>query len=137
VIFCRFAAGAALVAVTACHDETEEAAKADVGRVSRQVKLLRDAPNPDKAPRLSALRQTTCADPEVCVMKQLCTEAYTEQSAALDAIASVQHAASEPAELPPEAAQLLSRAEASLKHATDLTRQCADSEAALRRKYAL
>ncbi len=133
-----FAIAALSAAFCACKTEKDEAARAEAGRVAHQVDQLRDAPNAAKPPFLKELEQLACVTPDVCALKQACVDAYTVQKHALDAIASVRHAAEQTgSEIPEGAALVLSQAEAELARARALATQCADKEAAARRSYGL
>ena len=116
--------------------EKDEAARAEAGHVARQVKLLRDADNAQKPVLLKALDQTPCTLDGVCAVKRTCSEAYTLQETALDALSAVRHALQGVAPgMDERETALLSQAEAALTRAKELTTKCADLEAALRRQY--
>ncbi|HEX3595270.1 MAG TPA: hypothetical protein VHU80_09220 [Polyangiaceae bacterium] len=122
----------------ACKTEKDEAVRAEAGRVTRQIELLRGAANAAKAPYLNALEQTACAAPDVCQLRQVCVDAYTLQEKALASVASVRKAAEQTGSDVPEGASLvLSEAEAELARAKGMAGQCADLEGAVERKYSL
>jgi hypothetical protein len=136
----RAALGLLAAATAACHGEREEALRAEAGRVAEAVRKLREAPNPAKPPLRKALDATSCTTEDTCGLKKSCANAYALQERALEGLAAVRHAttgasAAEP--VPSAAAALLSDVTANLERAKTLSKDCADLEGAVRRKYSL
>jgi hypothetical protein len=137
------ACGAAIpgaLALTACraHGESDEAVRAEAGRAAHAVKELRMAPNGQKAPLLSALKNVACTASDVCALKNSCAAAYSLELGALDGLHAVRRATeNEAAPVPSSATDVLSRAETDLSRAVADEKACADSEAELERKYSL
>jgi hypothetical protein len=128
------------LALFACraHGENDEAARVEAGRVARAVEALRQAPNGQKAPLLSALRNVTCTASDVCALKNSCVAAYSLELGALDALRAVRRATeNEGAPVPSAATDVLSRVETDLSRAALDEKACADSESDLERKYSL
>jgi hypothetical protein len=128
---------AALAASVACGGEAEQARRSEAGRLAEAVRRLRDAANADKRPFLLLLRETPCVAADACALRKTCVDAYSLETAAFDAIMAVRHATASGSPVPDGAAALLSRSEAELRRAAELTRTCADLEATARRNYRL
>ena len=105
--------------------------------MTRAIEMLRAAPNEGKRPPLLALEHTQCTAHDVCALQKACVTAYRTQVEALEGVAAVRRAVRDTAVVPPETTELLSRAVSALGDAERLATQCADLEAAARRKYSL
>lgn len=73
----------ALASVAACGKRPSQDAVAEAAALSHGIDALRQAPNPDKAERLAALRQMPCSEPDLCELKRECERAYTKHVVAL------------------------------------------------------
>ena len=134
-----FVASAALGAVQACHGhgEADESRRAEAGRIAEAVRVLRAAPNDGKRPFLKSLREVGCTAEELCALKQSCADAYELEVTAFDGISAVRRSVRGADPVAPDAIELLTKSEANLKRARDLTRACVESEGAVRRRYSL
>lgn len=130
-------ATAALGAAPACHGEKDESRRAEAGRIAEAVRVLREAPNDGKRPLLKSLREVVCSADDLCELKRSCADAYELELTAFDGISAVRRTVRGTDPIPPEAAPLLMKSESNLKRAADLTRACAESEGATRRRYSL
>jgi hypothetical protein len=128
--------GAALLSV-ACRSESVEARRGEAGGVARAVEALRQAPNAGKAPFLKALQSAPCHAEDVCAVKTACVDAYVLEEAARSALSAVRARTRTADGLTADAVDLLANAEHDLGRSRELTKACADLEAAARRKYGL
>lgn len=112
----------------ACSKEKGEEAR-ELSRLSHAVRLVRDAPNAEKAAPLAALKKVQCA--RYCEFKSLCVRAYDMHTSGLSTLRAARQQAEgdEAASAPME----LLRAEQALTEARDLTTACAAREGELRR----
>ncbi|HEX4338626.1 MAG TPA: hypothetical protein VH062_22125 [Polyangiaceae bacterium] len=122
-------------ALCACKSEKDEAARAEAGRVAHQIDLLRSAATEEKPTLRKLLEQTACSVPDVCAVKQACSEAYAVRERAMDALASVHHAIGQAGDLPQGTSLVLSEAEADVKRSGTLTLDCAKQETAMSERY--
>lgn len=60
--------------------------RAEVKSISQAVDRLRQAPNAEKAPKLSELSRLPCSLPDVCALRDRCVQAYRLLVDTLDAI---------------------------------------------------
>jgi hypothetical protein len=72
-----------------CRGEQEQAIRAEGGRVSRAIDVLRNAENMNKPPWLKALRSIPCSVPEVCAMQRACVNAYEHHLNSLESARQV------------------------------------------------
>jgi hypothetical protein len=68
-------------------EQSGSAKRAEVRSISTAIDRLRQAQNPDKAPKLTELSRVPCSLPDVCDLRNRCVAAYQEQVEALDRIA--------------------------------------------------
>lgn len=123
-----------LLLLLGCESDSE--AKAEAGKVSRAVEVLREADNAAKQPALNELRALPCSRPEVCGVQSACVAAYELHLRGLDGIAESKRRASEGdagADLP----ALIGAAQDSLERAKTLAQKCADAQGELQRRYRL
>jgi hypothetical protein len=132
----------ALLAFAAgCEGEQAQEARREAARVSRAVDVLRGAPNPEKAPRLVALRAVECTAPDVCEVKEACVRAYERHLAAVEGSRAARRAVTADAALDQDAAgaaaELTTRSQAELEKGKELNRRCLALQGALRRRHRL
>jgi len=131
----------ALALVSGCEGEQEQEVRREAARISRAVDVLRAAPNPDKPPRLAALRAIPCSARDVCDMQQACMVGYEHHLAAVAGTRAASRAVGADTALAPDAAraaaELTERSEAELEKGKELNRKCLALQGALRRKYRL
>jgi hypothetical protein len=121
----------------ACRSQAARALEAEAARVSRAIEVVRDAPNPAKAPLLEALKKEPCEHARTCELKELCVNAYSRHVDALGKSQRARTLLAAPAggaEAALEAASVLNRAEATLDEAKRMTEACAAKQGELRRE---
>lgn len=126
-----------VLGLVACSRKGTDEARPEAGLVAHAVEQLRKAGNVEKRPFLKALEATACTASDVCSLKKTCTEAYTLEVTALEALAAVRSQVRGGAEIAASAVELLGQAEHDLEAAHDKTKTCADLEAEVRRTYSL
>jgi hypothetical protein len=68
-------------------DGSASAKRAEVRSISFAIDRLRQAPNPEKAPKLEALSKLPCSLPDTCQLRDHCVGAYQLQVEAVTQIA--------------------------------------------------
>ena len=110
--------------------------KAEAGRISRAIDVLREAPNAQKAELFSQLQSAACETPDLCELKRLCTAGYAQH---LSGLGETAHAkallADGGAEAQAQASQALDAAKNALSAAEPHIAECADAQGAAHRKY--
>lgn len=132
-----FAAVLCLSAFLACERDKLEQERAEAGRVSRAVDLLRRAPNADKGQKLQALRATGCTFPRVCEFRHACVQAYESYVTAIDGAQAARRALAQDAGPTEDAARLVLQSEKRLKQSHELQRKCLAVQGALREELKL
>jgi len=110
--------------------------------VGHAIDLLRQAPNPAKPKQLESLRAIACQTAEVVRVRDHCVQAYAVHLDALQQIAAGRSSLAADAGISDSAAAStalthLATARQKLKSAWQLTQDCANAEAELRRRYGL
>ena len=114
--------------------------KAEAGRISRAIDVLRDAPNAQKAELLGALKSAHCEAADLCDLQRLCVEGYAQHVQALSETARAKAllttaGAGAGAQAESEAAAALDSARRGLSLAASKIGRCADAQGAAHRKY--
>jgi hypothetical protein len=125
---------ALLAALVRCSLGPSADQKAEAGRISRAIDLLREASNPQKPEFFTQLQNAPCATPDLCALKQVCTAGYAEHLAGLTQTA---HAKALLADGGTDAvvSQALDAATKALTEAAPHIAACADAQGAAHRKY--
>lgn len=133
------AALTALVLLSACHGEAEQAHRTEAGRIAHAVENLRNAPNARKAPYLTSLERMPCSVPDVCELKRTCVDAYQRQLSVLASVQAVRHELKHDAApaAAASAAGVLDSAQKALLDARRRTEHCADLQGTVSRRYGL
>jgi hypothetical protein len=129
-----FALGALLFSLCQCSLGPSASEKAEAGRISRAVDVLRDAPNARKSELFAQLQSAPCETPELCELKRQCVAGYAQH---LQGLAQTTHAKALLADggAAAEVNQALDAAKNALSRAEPLIAQCADAQGAAHRKY--
>jgi hypothetical protein len=109
-----------------CCDQSGSAKRAEVRSVATAIDRLRQAANPDKAPKLVELSKLPCSVPDVCQLRDLCVRAYEQQVEALDRIAAVKAG---------REGGGVSAIEQQLESARKLAHECLEFELVVGRRY--
>jgi hypothetical protein len=128
-----FFVGLSLLAL-GCDSDAE--IKAEAGKVSHAVEVVRNADNAAKKPALDELRALPCSRPETCGVQSACVAAYELHLRGLDEIDQIQKrvaAGDAPGDLPAQ----LESARKGLERAKSLAQKCADAQGELGRRYHL
>jgi hypothetical protein len=125
-----------------CESQAERARRSEASALVHAINSLRDAPNPDKRPRLLQLEQLPCSSEELCELKRVCSKAYQRHQRALDSARSLRHALRTDGGVKSRAsskrtADLVSDAQRYLKRARFLTRRCTELTGEISRRYDL
>jgi hypothetical protein len=112
--------------VLVCCDQSGSAKRAEVRSVSNAIDRLREAANPDKAPKLTELSKLPCSVPDVCQLRDLCVRAYQQQVEALDRIAAAKAGSGDGD---------VSAIEQKLESARKLAHECLEFELVVGRRY--
>ncbi len=107
--------------------------KAEAGRISRAVDLLRAAPNSQKGELLDTLKSVSCETADLCELQKQCVAGYGQHVFALSEIARAK--ASMAAGNSADAAGVLGSAQTELAEAEPKIGVCADAQGAAHRKY--
>jgi hypothetical protein len=131
-----------LPGVVGCDSQAERARRSEATALVRAIEGLRDAPNPDKRPRLLQLEQLPCSSEDLCELKRICSKAYQRHQRALDSARSLRHAlrtdgGAASAASAKSTADLVSDAQRYLKRARFLTRRCTELTGEISRRYDL
>ena len=124
-----------LVLSVSCRGERDVAERSEAAAIARAIELARNAPREARAPFVEALASAPCSGDATCTARKVCVDAYSLERTAGEALRAVRHAVAADASIPSGAGELLLRAERDLAQARELTRDCADREAELRRRY--
>jgi hypothetical protein len=123
--------------LAACNEAGDHEAAMQAGRLVHAVRQLRDAPPDNKGAPLSALRTLEC-DGDRCELKSTCVEAYELHVRGIQRLAAARHALDGTADpLSRKAAETLDDAEQDLQRSAELTKQCADVQGEITRRYRL
>lgn len=125
-----------LLALSHCSFGPSASQKAEAGRISRAIDVLRDAPNGQKSEFFGVLRRVSCETPDLCELQRLCLAGYTEHLRGLSQTTAAKTllATGGPE---PQVAQMLDSAKADLAQAEAKLARCADAQGAAHRKYKL
>jgi hypothetical protein len=108
--------------------------KAEAGRISRAIDVLRDAPNARKNELFAALASAACETPDLCDLKAVCQAGYAQHLHGLSQTALAKSLlAAGGADASVVAA--LESARADLRAAEPQIARCADAQGAAHRKY--
>ena len=110
--------------------------KAEAGRISRAIDQLRDAPNPEKAALLDALKAVPCETAELCELQRSCVDGFGQHVFALAETSRAKSLMTTP-EGSAEAARILDFAQSELSEAAPKINHCATTQGATKRKYKL
>ena len=130
----RSAACAALCFCGACSFGPSSTQKAEAGRISRAIDLLREAPNAKKPELFAALEKEPCETQDLCELKRSCLAGYAEHLSGLQQTANAKAALADGGS-DTEIATLLETAKVALSHAKPDIARCADAQGAAQRKY--
>jgi hypothetical protein len=108
--------------------------KAEAGRLSRAIDLLREAPNAQKPELFAALQNASCETPDLCDLKKVCAAGYADHLSGLTQTALAKSLLGD-AGTDAEVAQALEAARAALSRAEPQIASCADAQGAAHRKY--
>jgi hypothetical protein len=108
--------------------------RAEAGRISRAIDLIRAAPNAQKGELLDALKSQSCEAPDLCELQKLCVDGFGQHVLALSETARAKTliAAGDPQR---EAESVLTSAQTELAEAAPKISRCADAQGAAQRKY--
>ena len=110
--------------------------KAEAGRLSRAIDVLREAPNAQKAELFSQLQGASCETPDLCELRRLCTAGYAQHLSGLSQTARAKALLADGgAQAEAQASQALDAAKTALSAAEPQITQCADAQGAAHRKY--
>jgi hypothetical protein len=118
-----------------CHAAEELRAQQSAGGVLLALKVLREAPNPQKAKALSALGQAPCTGEGVCEVRDACRRAYALHVEGVTLTEAAKQRLRDGNAL--DAAKLLGPAEEKLKEAARQVDECTERAASLQRRYKL
>ena len=116
--------------------ERNAEAKAEAGKLSHAIDVLRGADNAAKRPALTELRALPCARAETCGVQSACVAAYELHLRGLEGVALSKQqalAGDAGADLP----ALIAAAQDSLERGRALSQKCADAQGELVRRYHL
>ncbi len=119
---------------SACSFGPSASQKAEAGRISRAVDLLREAPNAKKPELFAALEKEPCVTADLCELKRLCLAGYAEHLSGLEQTANAKAALADGGS-DSEVATLLETAKVALSHAEPDIAHCADAQGAAQRKF--
>jgi len=97
---------------------------------------LRDAPNPQKAQLLDALKAVQCENAELCELQRICVEGFGQHVFALAETTRAKSLLTTP-EGKAEAARILDFAQSELGQAAPKISHCAEAQGVTKRKYKL
>jgi hypothetical protein len=110
--------------------------KAEAGRISRAIDVLREAPNAQKAELFSQLQNASCETLDLCELKRLCAAGYAQHLSGLDETAQAKALLADGgAQAQAQASQALDAAKTALSAAEPHIAACADAQGAAHRKY--
>jgi hypothetical protein len=127
---------ALLVVLSQCSLGPSASQKAEAGRISRAIDVLRAAPNAQKLELFTQLQGAACETSDLCELKRLCTAGYARH---LSGLSQTAHAkallADGGAEAEAQVSQALDAAKSALSEAEPQIARCADAQGAAHRKY--
>jgi hypothetical protein len=127
---------ALLLSVSQCSLGASAAQKAEAGRISRAIDVLREAPNSQKGELFAALKNANCETPDLCELKRLCAAGYAQHLSGLDQTTRAKALLADGgAEAATEAISALGAATTALSQAETQIALCADAQGAAHRKY--
>jgi hypothetical protein len=110
--------------------------KAEAGRISRAIDVLREAPNQQKAELFSQLQTASCETPDLCELRRLCAAGYAQHLSGLGQTARAKALLAEGgADAEAQARQALDTAKNALSEAEPQIARCADAQGAAHRRY--
>ena len=125
---------ALLLSLSQCSLGPSASQKAEAGRISRAIDLLREAPNAQKTELFADLEGASCETPDLCQLKRLCTAGYTQHlrglSQTAEAKALLMGGAADS-----EVSRALDAAKTALAQAEPQIARCADAQGAAHRRY--
>jgi hypothetical protein len=129
-----FARVAVLISLNQCSLGPSASQKAEAGRISRAIDVLREAPNAQKPDLFAQLQAAHCETRDLCELQQLCESGYAQH---LSALSQTAHAKALLADGGAETDinRNLDLARAELSHAEPQIARCADAQGAAHRKY--
>jgi hypothetical protein len=130
----KFLAPMALLVLSECSLGPSASQKAEAGRISRAIDVLRAAPNAQKAELFAALQSASCETQDLCELKRLCAAGYAEHLSGLGQTAHAKALLADGA-ASAEVAQALASAQSQLTQAEPEIARCADAQGAAHRKY--
>ena len=108
--------------------------KAEAGRISRAIDVLREAPNGQKSELFSQLQSASCETPDLRALKSLCAAGYAEHLTGLGQTARAKALLADGG-TEAEVSLALAAAQRALSHAEPQIAACADAQGAAHRKY--
>ena len=126
----------ALLCALLCHCSLGPSAneKAEAGRISRAIDVLRDAPNAQKGELLGALKAVACEVAPLCALQRVCVDGYGQHVLALSETARAK-ALIAAGDAQGEAGMILNSAKVELAEAAPKIARCADAQGAAHRTY--
>ena len=126
----------AALSLSLCHCSLGPSAsqKAEAGRISRAIDVVREAPNAQKSELFAQLQAAACETPDLCELQRECVAGYAqhllglEQTTRAKALLADGGAAA-------DVSQALDAAKSALSRAEPLIARCADAQGAAHRKY--
>jgi len=124
----------ALLGSSQCSLGPSASQKAEAGRLSRAIDVLREAPNAQKPALFAQLQNASCETPDVCELKQLCSAGYAAHLSGLSQTARAKALLADGG-ADSEVSGALDAAKSALSQAEPQIAQCADAQGAAHRKY--
>ena len=125
---------ALLVTLCQCSFGPSAAEKAEAGRISRAIDLLRDAPNAQKSELFGQLQSAGCEAPDLCELKRQCEAGYAQHLSGLEQTARAKALLADGG-AEAEVLAALDSAHRSLAEAEPQIAKCADAQGVAHRKY--
>ena len=132
----KLAFGLALLMLSGCSFGPSASQKAEAGRISHAVDVLRQAPNAQKPELFAALQSAPCEMSDLCELKQICAEGYGLHLRGLGETARAKGLLADGG-TDVLVNQALDAAKTALAQAEPRIAQCADAQGAAQRKYKL
>jgi hypothetical protein len=124
-----------------CQGEADQQRRAEAGRVSRAIDVLRRAPNRQKQPRLLALKAEPCTFDDVCQLKSVCVEAYERHIKSVEssrvARRALEQSKAGDGDKDVQAAKLVAQSKQQLEQSKKLMSGCLAAQGTLRRRLDL
>lgn len=130
----RVLLAASLISLCQCSLGPSASEKAEAGRISRAIDLLREAPNAQKSELFSQLQSASCETPELCALKRQCEAGYAQHLSGLEQTARAKALLADGGARA-EVMTALDTAHRSLSEAEPQIAKCADAQGAAHRKY--